>query len=99
MSETIRKNSLQKSSIGIESIRKSITSLSQGLVSLGKQTNELIKETRKSNLLKSNLIRQDAEFFRKRRENVLRKRREDELEATSTSGVTKKQGNIITKST
>jgi len=99
MSESIRRNSLQKSSIGIDSIRKSITSLSQGLVSLGKQTNELLKETRKSNLLKSNLIRQDAEFFRKRRENVLRKQREDELEATNISGVTKRQGNIITKST
>lgn len=99
MSESIRRNSLQKSSIGIDSIRKSITSLSEGLISLGKQTSELVKETRKSNLLKSNLIRQDAEFFRKRRENVLRKQREDELEETNITGITKRQGNIITKST
>jgi len=99
MSESLRRSSLRKSSIGIDSISKSISSLSQGLISLGKQTSELLKETRKSNLLKSNLIRQDAEFFRKRRENVLRKQREDELEATNITGVTKRQGNIITNST
>ena len=99
MSESLRRRSLRKSSIGIDSISKSISSLSQGLISLGKQTSELLKETRKSNLLKSNLIRQDAEFFRKRRENVLRKQREDELEATNITGVTKRQGNIITNST
>ena len=53
MSIKLRRNSLRKSSIGIDSIRASITNLSEGLVSIGKQSSELLKETRKSNLLKS----------------------------------------------
>ena len=99
MSIRLRRNSLRKSTIGIDSIRKSITNLSEGLVSIGKQSGELLKETRKSNLLKSKLIRQDAEFFKRRRENVLRKQREDELEASTVTGVTRRQGNILQKST
>ena len=99
MSIRLRRSSLRKSSIGIDTIRKSITNLSDGLISIGKQSSELLKETRKSNLLKSKLIRQDAEFFKRRRENVLRKQREDELEASSVTGVTKRQGNILQKST
>ena len=99
MSIKLRRNSLRKSSIGIDSIRASITNLSEGLVSIGKQSSELLKETRKSNLLKSKLISQDAEFFKKRRENVLRKQREDELEASTVTGATKRQGNVIQKST
>ena len=99
MSIRSRRDSLRKSAIGVDSIRKSVTGLSEGLVSIGRQSSELLKQTRKTNLFKSKLIRQDAEFFKKRRENVLRKRREDELEATSITGVTKRQGNIIQKST
>ena len=99
MSIRLRRTSLRKSSIGIDLIRKSITNLSEGLVSIGKQSSELLKETRKSNLFKSKLISQDAEFFKKRRENVLRKQREDELEASSVTGVTKRQGSLIQKST
>ena len=99
MSIRLRRNSLRKSTIGIDSIRKSITNLSEGLVSIGKQSGELLKETRKSNLLKSKLIRQDAEFFKRRRENVLRKQREDELEASTVTGATRRQGNILQKST
>ena len=99
MSIRLRRSSLRKSSIGIDSIRDSITNLSEGLVSISKQSSELLKETRKSNLLKSNLIRQDAEFFKRRRENVLRKQREDELEASTPIGATRRQGNVIQKST
>ncbi len=99
MSIRSRRDSLRKSAIGVDSIRKSVTGLSEGLVSIGRQSSELLKQTRKTNLFKSKLIRQDAEFFKRRRENVLRKQREDELEATSITGVTKRQGNIIQKST
>ena len=99
MSIRLRRSSLRKSSIGIDSIRDSITNLSEGLVSISKQSSELLKETRKSNLLKSKLIRQDAEFFKKRRENVLRKQREDELEASTPIGASRRQGNIIQRST
>ena len=93
------REALRKSSIGIDSIRNSITGLAEGLISIGKKSSELLKQTRQTNLFKSKLISQDAEFFRKRRENVLRKQREDELEASSITGVTKKEGNLIQRST
>ena len=99
MSLSTQRNALRKSSISIDTIRKSVTGLSEGLVNIGKQSRSLLKQTRENNLFKSNLIKKDGEFFRKRRENILRKQREDELESASVSGVAKKQGNLIQRST
>ena len=99
MSIADRRNSLSKSSIGIDSIRKSITSLSEGLVAIGNKSRELLKETRKTNQYKRKLIRQDGEFFKRRRENALRRQREDELEASTITGVTNRQGSLVQKST
>ena len=99
MSIADRRNSLRKSSIGIDSIRKSITSLGEGLVAIGSKSRELLKQTRETNQFKSRLIRQDGEFFRKRREGVLRKQREDELEASTVTGIAKQQGSLVQKST
>ena len=99
MSISDRRDSLRKSSIGIESIRKSLVSLREGLVAVGRNSRELLKETRKTNQYKQKLIRQDAEFFKRRRENALRKQREDELEASTITGVTKRQGSLVQKST
>ena len=99
MSLSTQRNALSKSSISIDTIRKSVTGLSAGLVNIGKQSRGLLKQTRENNLFKSNLIRKDGEFFRKRRENILRKQREDELESASVTGVAKKQGNLIQRST
>ena len=73
MSIADRRNSLRKSSIGVDSIRKSVTSLGEGLTVIGNKSSELLKQTRLTNQFKSKLIRQDGEFFRKRREGVLRK--------------------------
>ena len=99
MSIADRRNSLRKSSIGVDSIRKSVTSLGEGLTAIGNKSRELLKQTRLRNQFKSKLIRQDGEFFRKRREGVLRKQREDELEASTITGVTKRQGSLVQKST
>ena len=99
MSIEDRRNSVRKSSIGIDSIRKSITSLGQGLRAIATNSQELLKQTRKTNDLKRKIIKQDAEFFKKRRENALRKQREDELEASTITGVTKRQGSLVQKST
>ena len=99
MSIADRRNSLRKSSIGIDSIRKSVTTLGEGLTAIGNRSSELLKQTRLTNQFKSKLIRQDGEFFRKRREGVLRKQREDELEASTITGVTKRQGSLVQKST
>ena len=99
MSIEDRRNSVRKSSIGIDSIRKSITSLGDGLRAIAANSQELLKQTRKTNDLKRKIIKQDAEFFKKRRENALRKQREDELEASTITGVTKRQGSLVQKST
>ena len=99
MSIADRRNSLRKSSIGIDSIRKSVTSLGEGLVAIGIKSRELLKQTRETNQFKSKLIRQDGEFFKRRRENALRRQREDELEASTITGVTKRQGSLVQKST
>ena len=99
MSLSTQRNALRKSSISVDTIRKSVTGLSEGLVNIGKQSRGLLKQTRENNLFKSNLIKKDGEFFRKRRENIQRKQREDELESASVSGVAKKQGNLIQRST
>ena len=99
MSIADRRNSLRKSSLGIDRIRKSITSLSLGLEAIGSKSRDLLKQTRDTNEFKRKLIRQDGEFFKRRRENALRKQREDELEASTITGVTKRQGSLVQKST
>ena len=99
MSIADRRNSLRKSSLGIDNIRKSITSLNEGLVAIGSKSKDLLKQTRETNLFKRKLIRQDGEFFKRRRENALRRQREDELEASTITGVTKRQGSLVQKST
>ena len=99
MSIADRRNSLRKSSIGIDSIRKSITSLGEGLVAIGSKSRELLKQTRETNQFRNNLIRKDNIFFRRRQENIRRKDREDELEASSITGTSKRQGSMLAKST
>ncbi len=99
MSITSRRNSLRKSSISINSIRNTFASFSKGITNAKQKSDDILKQTRETNLFKSKLIRKDGEFFAKRRENVRRKNREDELESSSITGVAKKQGNIVTRST
>ncbi len=99
MSISIRRNSLRKSSISINSIRNTFTSFSKGITNAKQSSDDILKQTRDTNLFKSKLIRKDGEFFARRRENVRRKQREDELESSSITGVAKKQGNIVTRST
>ena len=94
-----QRNSLRRSSISINVIRNSVSGLSKGLLNIGKRTSEILKITRDSNLFKKTLNRKDDNFFRKRRENVARKQREDELEAASVTGVAKTKGSLIQKST
>ena len=100
MSEQQKKrNSLLKSSLNIKSISSSVTSFSQTLNESNVTARQISSTVRENNIFKRNLISKENEFFRKRRENVRRKEREDELESSSISGVTKKEGNIVSRST
>ena len=98
MSIKDRRNAVLKSSIGLNSIRDSVTSFGKGISQSISKANEIVKQTRKSNVFKRTLIGKDNEYFRKRRENIRRKDREDELEASGVKGAAKAQGNVVSKS-
>ena len=99
MSEQQRKNSLLRSSISINSIRRTATQFTKSLKRSNIIAKDIIKTTKDRNLFERNTIAKDNEYFRKRRENIRRKQREDELEASSITGVTKREGTVTAKST
>ena len=99
MSIQERRNAALKSSLSINSIRNSAASFVKGINRSQKEASEISEQTKKNNAFKKLLIRNDNKFFARRRENVLRKEREDELEAATLQGSTRRQGNIIQKST
>ena len=94
-----QRKSLLRSSISINSIRRSATQFSKSLQRSNVIASEIAKTTRRSNIFNEKMISKENEYFRKRRENVRRKQREDELEASTITGVTKKEGNIVQRST
>jgi hypothetical protein len=99
MSITSRKNSLFKSSISIKSIGNTATSFLKSLTNQRIIAQEITEKTRETNKFKRTLISNDNKFFRKRQENIRRKDREDELEASQITGITKTQGAVLVKST
>ena len=99
MSDKARRKSLLKSSISINSIRSSVTNFTKGLLNSRETASEIVTKTRESNIFKQRLISRDDILFRKRRENVKRREREDELEASGISGMIKRQGTVIARST
>ena len=100
MSEQQKKrNSLLKSSLNIKSISNSVTSFSQTLNESNVTARQISSTVSENNIFKRNLISKENEFFRKRRENIRRKDREDELEATNVQGPVKRQGSLVAKST
>ena len=99
MSITSRKNSLFKSSISIKSIGNTATSFLKSLTNSKIIAQEITEKTRETNKFKRTLISNDNKFFRKRQENIRRKDREDELEASQITGITKTQGAVLVKST
>ena len=99
MSEQQRKNSHLRSSISINSIRRSALQFTKSLDRSNIIAKDIIKTTKDKNLFDRKTISKDNEYFRKRRENVRRKQREDELEASSITGVTKREGTVAAKST
>ena len=98
MSIRRRRESLLKSSISINTIRDSAVNFTDGLSKSNTTARNIAQKTNENNNFKRRLIGKDNEFFRRRRENVRRKDREDELESASITGITKKEGNIIQRS-
>ena len=94
-----RRNSLLKSSISINSIRSSVTKFTKGILKSRETASQIVSRTRENNIFKQKITSRDNMLFRKRRENVRRKQREDELEASGISGMIKRQGTVIAQST
>ena len=92
-------NSLLKSSISIKSIKNSVTNFAEGIVNARQTASKIVEQTNERIKFKQTLIGRDNEFFRRRRQAVLRKQREDELEASGITGAIKRQGTLIQKST
>ena len=95
----IVRNSLLKSSLSIKSIQSSVTKFRDGILKARGSSAKIAQTTSESNKFKQTLIGKDNEYFRKRREGIARKQREDELEATTVGGAIRRQGNVIAKST
>ena len=94
-----RRNSLLKSSLSINAIRNTVVNFTKGLVSSRETASEIVKKTNENNKFKRTLLGKDNSFFEKRRENARRRQREDELESSTVSGVTKRQGTVTSRST
>ena len=94
-----QRKSLLRSSISINSIRRTATQFTKSLQRTNNIARDIVKSTKQRNLFERNTIAKDNEYFRKRRENIRRKQREDELEASSITGVTKREGTLTSKST
>ena len=99
MSQQVLRNSLLKSSISINSLRKSVANFTKGMKGAQKTASQIVRQTDEDNKFKRSLISKDRSFFRKRREAVRRRQREDEIEASTVGGVIKRQGSVLGKST
>ena len=94
-----RRNAVLKSSLSLKSISNTVVNFTKGLTSARQTASDIVKKTNENNKFKRTLIGNDNNFFTKRRENARRRQREDELEASTVQGSTKRQGNIVSRST
>ena len=99
MSIKRRRDSLLKSNLSINKIRDSAVNFTKGLMRSRQTASEIVNKTNENNKFKRTLIGNDNSFFTKRRENARRRQREDELEASTVQGSTKRQGNVVSRST
>ena len=99
MSIKRRRDAVLKSNLSINSIRDSATNFTKGLMRSRQTASEIVNKTNENNKFKRTLIGNDNSFFVKRRENARRRQREDELEASTVQGSTKRQGNVVSRST
>lgn len=99
MSISERRNAVLKSNISIKSIGSGILNLAKGLKSAtGISQNISTQQKKKGDFIRSS-TRKDDNFFSRRRENIKRKEREDEIEASDTTqGTVKQQGSTLRRS-
>ena len=93
------RNSLLRSSSSIKNIARSVTAFTSGFSTAQKSAEGMSESIEEDNKFKKSLLVTDASYFRKRQENIRRKDREDELEASTVGGAVKKTGDITQTST
>ena len=95
----IVRKSLLKSSISLQAINKSVTFLSKDL----KRTTNLLQNAGKvqeeDNKFQRALIGRENTWFNRRREQVLRREKEDVTEAATVGGAIKRRGKVVGSST
>jgi hypothetical protein len=96
--QTTRK-SLLKSSISVKTIQDSVSGLSKTFSDTTKTVKKIIKNTGENNKFMRKLIGDEATFFQRRREQVLRREKEDVTEASSVGGAIKRRGKVMSSST
>ena len=87
--------SLISSSKALSTISKSFSTLTASLNSFATTTTKIAKTLNEDNKLKKQTIADDESFFAKRRTAFLRKRKEDQIEATGIKGASKARTSII----
>jgi len=90
---------LARSSIDITSIKRSVSSLGDGIKQAQISSTRISSTLFTKNKNKRQAISQDRILFQRRREAVRRKEQEDIVEASSVGGSIKRQGKVIASST
>ena len=88
-------NALISSTTSLNKISRSFTGLSTGIAKSSFLTRNIAKNINTENRNKRKLISSDASFFRSRREGILRRKREDAVEAQGLQGALKQRGKVI----
>ena len=88
-------NALASSTTSLNRISRSFSGLSTGIVKSSFLTRSIAKTINTENRNKQKLISSDDTFFRRRREGILRRKREDAIEAQGLQGAIKQRGKVI----
>ena len=75
--------SLIQSTSSLNNISRSFNGLAAGITRSSFLTRSIAKTVKTDNIGKKKLITSDGNFFRRRRESFLRRKREDQIEASS----------------
>tara|TARA_E500000331_G_scaffold182445_1_gene175813 strand:- start:1971 stop:3488 length:1518 start_codon:yes stop_codon:yes gene_type:complete len=90
---------LIRSTSSLNRISRSLTGFSSGITRASFLARNIAKNLNTDTRFKKNVIEDEKSFFRKRRENKLRKKREEQIEAQGIGGAVKRQGRILADST
>ena len=93
--QSIANQALIKSSGSIRKIGESMAAFSGAIRSSLSSSTQLAKSSDQNVRFKGKLISDDAKYFRRRREAVLRRQREDVIEASTTGGSIQRAGKIL----